>query len=156
MCVCVCACVCVRGILYHVYILFFRLLCIFVGLTEFVMSGVLVDEIPRHENDHRIIQPESTVLVLSCPPSSHFVSSLSAFPSCVSLTGIIGVKHVKPDHVYKFDFEATEEQYDVDQIGRNITLIKGLVHDSLAVHDNRCGLPCRSGMGCIEYPPVVQ
>ena len=41
-------------------------------------------------------------------------------------TGIIGKKHVGPDYVYPFPFSYTEENYPVDVIGRNITLIKEL------------------------------
>ncbi|CAK9294895.1 unnamed protein product [Gordionus sp. m RMFG-2023] len=39
-------------------------------------------------------------------------------------TGIIGKKHVGPNHLFKFDFEKTEQQYSIMQIGRNITFIK--------------------------------
>ena len=41
------------------------------------------------------------------------------------LLGIIGKKHVGPADVYKFDFEATEQNgYNVEQVGRNITYMK--------------------------------
>ena len=53
---CVCACVCVvceESYIMFVYH-FLRLMCIFVGLTDFVNRGVLtlVDEIPRYRNYH--------------------------------------------------------------------------------------------------------
>ena len=68
-------------------------------------------------------------------------------------TGIIGKKHVGPDYVYPFDFAYTEENYDLTQVGRNITLMKELAHAFLDLyskerfmlyigfHDpHRCGL----------------
>ena len=49
------------------------------------------------------------------------------------LLGIIGKKHVGPADVYKFDFEATEENgYNLDQVGRNITYMKILVQKFLS------------------------
>ena len=51
-------------------------------------------------------------------------------------TGIIGKKHVGPDYVYPFDFSYTEENYPINQIGRNITLIKNLVHKFLSEESN--------------------
>lgn len=44
-------------------------------------------------------------------------------------TGIIGKKHVGPSPVYPFDFAYTEENNPINQVGRNITLIKNLVRD---------------------------
>ena len=41
--------------------------------------------------------------------------------------GIIGKKHVGPREVYQFDFEETEENNHINQVGRNITYIKELV-----------------------------
>ncbi|GAB0095166.1 N-sulphoglucosamine sulphohydrolase [Sergentomyia squamirostris] len=52
-------------------------------------------------------------------------------------TGIIGKKHVGPSEVYKFDFERTEEQYPINQVGRNITNIKNLVREFLQSNDTR-------------------
>lgn len=43
-------------------------------------------------------------------------------------TGIIGKKHVGPEGVYPFDFAYTEENNPINQVGRNITLIKNLVN----------------------------
>uniref|UniRef100_A0A6M2DWX7 Putative sulfatase n=1 Tax=Xenopsylla cheopis TaxID=163159 RepID=A0A6M2DWX7_XENCH len=68
-------------------------------------------------------------------------------------TGIIGKKHVGPDDVFKFDYEQTENQHPINQVGRNITFIKLLVREFLqqnngkqpfflyvAFHDpHRCG-----------------
>ncbi|XP_032669145.1 N-sulphoglucosamine sulphohydrolase [Odontomachus brunneus] len=67
-------------------------------------------------------------------------------------TGIIGKKHVGPSEVYRFDFERTEEDNSILQVGRNITHIKLLVREFLsynktepffllvAFHDpHRCG-----------------
>ena len=41
--------------------------------------------------------------------------------------GIIGKKHVGPDYVYPFPFSYTEEHYNLDQVGRNITRMKEIV-----------------------------
>lgn len=46
-------------------------------------------------------------------------------------TGIVGKKHVGPDDVYKFDYEVTEEYYDLNQVGRNITCMKEYIHKFL-------------------------
>ncbi|XP_048760957.2 N-sulphoglucosamine sulphohydrolase-like isoform X1 [Ostrea edulis] len=46
-------------------------------------------------------------------------------------TGIIGKKHVGPKPVYSFDFEETEENNSILQVGRNITRIKQLVNKFL-------------------------
>lgn len=46
-------------------------------------------------------------------------------------TGIIGKKHVGPSEVYKFDYEQTEENNSIFQVGRNITHIKLLVREFL-------------------------
>lgn len=46
-------------------------------------------------------------------------------------TGLIGKKHVGPDEVFKFDYERTEDQYPVNQVGRNITNIKLFVREFL-------------------------
>ena len=43
--------------------------------------------------------------------------------------GIIGKKHVGPDYAYPFPFAYTEEHYDLDQVGRNITRMKELVSE---------------------------
>lgn len=48
-------------------------------------------------------------------------------------TGIIGKKHVGPDYVYPFAYSFTEENYPVDIIGRNITLIKNLASEFLSI-----------------------
>ncbi|XP_024914584.1 N-sulphoglucosamine sulphohydrolase-like isoform X2 [Cynoglossus semilaevis] len=42
-------------------------------------------------------------------------------------TGIVGKKHVGPTDVYPFDFAYTEENNNLLQVGRNITLMKLLV-----------------------------
>ena len=48
--------------------------------------------------------------------------------------GIIGKKHVGPEYVYPFPFSYTEEDgYSLDQVGRNITYMKELVHKFLAM-----------------------
>ncbi|CAB3223501.1 unnamed protein product [Arctia plantaginis] len=48
------------------------------------------------------------------------------------MTGIIGKKHVGPDSVYKFDYEQTEMNNHINQVGRNITHIKLLTREFLA------------------------
>lgn len=45
--------------------------------------------------------------------------------------GIIGKKHVGPEYVYPFPFAYTEENYNLDQVGRNITFMKELVYKFL-------------------------
>ncbi|XP_055541612.1 N-sulphoglucosamine sulphohydrolase [Wyeomyia smithii] len=47
-------------------------------------------------------------------------------------TGIIGKKHVGPGEIFKFDYERTEEQFGINQVGRNITNIKLLTREFLA------------------------
>lgn len=52
-------------------------------------------------------------------------------------TGIIGKKHVGPAEVYKFDYEQTEEQQSIMQVGRNITHMKLLVREFLSFSRNQ-------------------
>ncbi|CAG9092855.1 unnamed protein product [Plutella xylostella] len=47
------------------------------------------------------------------------------------MTGIIGKKHVGPGSVYKFDYEQTEENNHINQVGRNITHMKLLAREFL-------------------------
>lgn len=47
------------------------------------------------------------------------------------ISGIIGKKHVGPQNVYKFDFEQTEENNHINQVGRNITHMKLLARKFL-------------------------
>ncbi|XP_059056894.1 N-sulphoglucosamine sulphohydrolase [Achroia grisella] len=47
-------------------------------------------------------------------------------------TGIIGKKHVGPSSVYRFDYEQTEENNHINQVGRNITHMKLLAREFLA------------------------
>ncbi|KAJ0176951.1 hypothetical protein K1T71_006960 [Dendrolimus kikuchii] len=47
-------------------------------------------------------------------------------------SSIIGKKHVGPASVYKFDYEQTEENNHINQVGRNITHIKLLAREFLA------------------------
>ncbi|CAG2118009.1 unnamed protein product, partial [Medioppia subpectinata] len=73
----------------------------------------------------------------------HFNSfdSVKSLPNIVSArgvrTGIIGKKHIGPQQVYTFDFAYTEDNYSINQIGRNITHIKELVHLFLTANDSR-------------------
>ena len=46
-------------------------------------------------------------------------------------TGIIGKKNVGPESVYPFAFSHTEENYPINQVGRNISLIKILTREFL-------------------------
>ncbi len=48
------------------------------------------------------------------------------------MTGIIGKKHVAPDYVYPFQYSYTEEHFPINQVGRNITLMKILAFNFLA------------------------
>lgn len=45
--------------------------------------------------------------------------------------GIIGKKHVGPKETYSFDYEQTEENNSIMQVGRNITHIKLLTRQFL-------------------------
>lgn len=47
-------------------------------------------------------------------------------------TGLIGKKHIGPSETFKFDYEQTEEENSINQIGRNITNIKLLVREFLS------------------------
>ncbi|GIY20200.1 n-sulphoglucosamine sulphohydrolase [Caerostris darwini] len=82
------------------------------------------------------------------------VKSLSKLMKMKNIySGIIGKKHVGPENVYPFDFAYTEETNSINQVGRNITKIKDLVHEFfstlnhsqpfflyVAFHDpHRCG-----------------
>lgn len=49
-------------------------------------------------------------------------------------TGIIGKKHVGPNYVYPFDFAYTEENSNLMQVGRNITLMRELAHEFLSLY----------------------
>lgn len=51
-------------------------------------------------------------------------------------SGIIGKKHVGPKDVFKFDYERTEQNYPVNQVGRNITQIKLFVREFLKTYKN--------------------
>lgn len=48
------------------------------------------------------------------------------------MTGIIGKKHVGPSSVYQFDYEQTEENNHINQVGRNITHMKLLAREFIA------------------------
>ncbi|ALC46054.1 CG14291 [Drosophila busckii] len=48
------------------------------------------------------------------------------------LSGIIGKKHVGSAANFRFDYEQTEEQHSINQIGRNITNIKHYAREFLA------------------------
>ena len=52
----------------------------------------------------------------------------------LTLSGIIGKKHVGPGSVYPFDYAYTEENNSVLQVGRNITRIKLLVRKFFQTH----------------------
>ncbi|VVC95476.1 unnamed protein product [Leptidea sinapis] len=68
--------------------------------------------------------------VSSCSPSR--AALLTGRPSHQNgMYGIIGKKHVGPDDVYKFDYEQTEENNHINQVGRNITHIKLLTRQFL-------------------------
>ena len=47
-------------------------------------------------------------------------------------TGLIGKKHVGPSDIFKFDYEQTEENNSINQVGRNITKIKLLMREFLS------------------------
>lgn len=59
-------------------------------------------------------------------------SSLPAVLAAAGVyTGIVGKKHVGPREVFRFDYEQTEENNRIDQVGRNITRIKLLTREFL-------------------------
>ncbi|CAG4992312.1 unnamed protein product [Colias eurytheme] len=71
----------------------------------------------------------------------HGIHHFSSFDNVTSLpnllrdhgiySGIIGKKHVGPDSVYRFDYEQTEENNHINQVGRNITHMKLLTREFL-------------------------
>ncbi|KAI8435488.1 hypothetical protein MSG28_003785 [Choristoneura fumiferana] len=79
----------------------------------------------------------------------HGVHHFNSFDNVTSLpallrkrgvyTGIIGKKHVGPAGVYRFDYEQTEENNHINQVGRNITHMKLLTREFLqrANRDNK-------------------
>lgn len=95
--------------------------------------SVLLTGLPQHQNGQYGL----------ADGTDHF----SSFDNVLSLpailanngvrTGLVGRKHVRPDSVYRFDFEASERQFPLNQIGRNITLMKEKVRQFLANHDPR-------------------
>lgn len=52
-------------------------------------------------------------------------------------SGLIGKKHVGPSSVFTFDYERTEEQYPINQVGRNITQIKLFVREFLNTYKDK-------------------
>nr|KAG5693012.1 hypothetical protein BaRGS_005636 [Batillaria attramentaria] len=46
-------------------------------------------------------------------------------------------QHVEPDSVYKFEFDASSEVFNIQQVGRNITFMKEKVRQFLQVNDSR-------------------
>lgn len=48
-----------------------------------------------------------------------------------SFIGIIGKKHVGPEEAYPFDYSQTEENNQINQVGRNITNMKLHVREFL-------------------------
>lgn len=75
------------------------------------------------------------------------VDHFNAFDSVKSLptilrenkitTGLIGKKHIGPDSGFSFDYEKTEENYSINQVGRNITKIKLFVREFLAQNGSK-------------------
>ena len=53
------------------------------------------------------------------------------------MQGIVGKKHVGPASAFAFDYEATEENHSILQVGRNITHIKLLVREFLRHNHTR-------------------
>lgn len=62
-----------------------------------------------------------------------------AVHSLIRVAGIIGKKHVGPDEMFRFDYEQTERNNHIDQVGRNITHMKLLAREFLtnANRDNK-------------------
>ncbi|XP_048252057.1 N-sulphoglucosamine sulphohydrolase-like [Haliotis rufescens] len=95
--------------------------------------SVLLTGLPQHQNGMYGLQHEP-----------HHFSSLDAVQSLPVIldtagirTGIIGKKHVAPDTVYKFDYAQTEENNDMNQVGRNITYMRNYVRQFLQQKDDR-------------------
>ncbi|KAI1297431.1 N-sulfoglucosamine sulfohydrolase [Halotydeus destructor] len=93
----------------------------------------LLSGLPPHQNGayglhHDVHHFSSFDQVLSL---AHILKTSANFTSA-----IIGKKHVGPSSVFKFDFEQTEENHSILQVGRNITLIKNLVRQFLDSLEN--------------------
>ena len=119
--------------------------------------SALLSGLPQHENG-----------MYGLYHSYHHFHSFDALQSLPLLlnktgrfrTGIIGKKHVGPDYLYPFDFSQTEENWSVNKIGRNITLIRDFAREFIskakdarkpfflyvAFHD-----PHRCGHGAPQY-----
>lgn len=66
------------------------------------------------------------------PEVSSLPNVLRELSSGHILSGVIGKKNVGPAANFHFDFEQTEEQHSINQIGRNITKIKEYTRQFLA------------------------
>ncbi|CAG5122664.1 unnamed protein product [Candidula unifasciata] len=95
--------------------------------------SVLLTGLPQHQNGmyglkHSVHHFQSFDNVHSLPVilSQHNIR-----------TGLIGKKHLGPESVYTFDYERSENQYNQDQIGRNITFMKQFVREFLSQKDDR-------------------
>lgn len=67
----------------------------------------------------------------------HSFDAVQSIPRILSQTGqywtgIIGKKHVGPDSIYPFEYSYTEDNYPLNSIGRNITLINELTTQFLS------------------------
>ncbi|XP_063443792.1 N-sulphoglucosamine sulphohydrolase-like [Mytilus trossulus] len=90
--------------------------------------SVILSGLPQHQNGMYGLHQDV----------HHFMSfdGVQSLPKIIHKagirTGIIGKKHVGPETVYPFDFEETEENNSILQVGRNITNIKLLVRKFLS------------------------
>ncbi|XP_067685524.1 N-sulphoglucosamine sulphohydrolase-like [Haliotis asinina] len=95
--------------------------------------SVLLTGLPQHQNGMYGLHHD--------PHHFNSMDTVRALPTILGnagiRTGIIGKKHVGPDDVYKFDYEQTEENNDLNQVGRNITYMKKYVREFLNAEDTR-------------------
>lgn len=96
--------------------------------------SVILSGIPQHEN--------GMYGLYHTYHHFHSFDQVQSLPLLLNKTGniwsgIIGKKHVGPEYVYPFAFSHTEQNYPINQIGRNITLIKELAREFLKNANNR-------------------
>ena len=93
--------------------------------------STILTGLPQHENGmyglhHAVHHFQSFDGVQSLPVILNRTKNIK--------TGIIGKKHVGPDYVYPFDYSKTEENYPLNQVGRNITFMKQLAREFLDMY----------------------
>ncbi|KAK9885134.1 hypothetical protein WA026_010645 [Henosepilachna vigintioctopunctata] len=90
--------------------------------------SALLTGLPSHENGMYGLHQE----VNHFDTFNNVISLPQVLKTAGVRTGIIGKKHVGPKSVFEFDYEQTEENNSILQVGRNITHIKLLVREFLS------------------------